>query len=75
MCSDKFYFALKRDIFVFFNTCGNSTIPVSPQFDTCSKMRRAFHYNKNGKEAVDALYEYTKRNLLWLNVYVKVCNC
>ena len=58
----------------FSNAGGNSTIPVSPQFETCSKMRRAFHYNKNGKEAVDALYEYTKRNLLWLNVYVKVCN-
>ena len=49
-------------------------MPISPEFDTCSKMRHAYYYNKNGHEAVDTLYEYAKRNLLWLNVYVKVCD-
>ena len=49
------------------------TTPISPEFETCSKMRRAFHFDKSGQMAVDTLYEYAKRNLLWLNVYVKVC--
>ena len=47
-------------------------MPISQEFETCAKMRRAFHFNKNGQAAVDILYQYAKRNLLWLNVYVKV---
>ena len=47
-------------------------MPIIPEFESCSKMTRAFHSHENGSAAVDTLYEYAKRNLLWLNVYVKV---
>ena len=35
-------------------------------------MRKAFLYTEAGKKALDVLYTYAKKNLLWLNVYVKV---
>ena len=48
-------------------------MPISKELERCSEMRKAFHLSEGGQAAVDALYEYTERNLLWLNVYVKVC--
>ena len=51
---------------------GNNTNPISPEVEECSNMRRAFLYSEAGKRALDVLYNYAKKNLLWLNVYVKV---
>ena len=56
-----------------FDIGGNSTTPILPDVDSCSDMRRAFLHSDAGQKALDILYIYAKKNLLWLNVYVKVC--
>ena len=48
---------------------GNSTDPIA--ISDCELMSKAFVFSPHGQKALDALYLYAKKNLLWLNVYVK----
>ena len=48
-------------------------MPIAPEVKECPEMRKAFLYSELGQKGLDMLYTYAKKNLLWLNVYVKVC--
>ena len=61
-----------RQYYFLITSGGNTTNPISQEVEECSNMRKAFLYTEAGKRALDVLYTYAKKNLLWLNVYVKV---
>jgi len=48
---------------------GNATHPIA--FEDCDAMARLLVGTERGILALDSLYLYARRNLLWLNVYIK----